>query len=250
LKPDSLFSKDIISGIELYYANSVNVIGGNIVLEDEEFHHAVKVMRHTQGDVLYITDGAGNIYSGVIECIEKNRLIAKVNDAKHFENKSSNIWFCFPRLKNPDRFEFALEKCVELGITNFLIFDSIRSVAKGGKAERWNKILLAAMKQSIRTYMPKLEFVGPLKKIAELSGEKIVLEQETDKNISGNITKDEKQNYYFIFGPEGGLTPDELNMFDKDSQYSLSNARLRSETAIISAAVIVTERFNRIDLLI
>lgn len=247
MKPDSLFSKNIISGIELYYSYPANITEDRIILKDEEFHHSMKVMRHVQGDVIYITEGAGNIYLCHIELIGRNNLIAKIDEKKHIENKLSNIYFCFPRLKSPDRFEFALEKCVELGITNFLIFDSTRGIAKGGKAERWSKILLAAMKQSLRTNLPTLEFIGPLKKIAESDGVKIVLEQEAGKRIKDHIIIEDDKKYYFVFGPEGGLTQGELDLFNKESLYSLNSARLRSETAIVSAAVIITGKVKSVD---
>jgi 16S rRNA (uracil1498-N3)-methyltransferase len=244
LRQNPLFSKDVISGIELYYTEPKNLAGDRIVLEGDDFNHAIKVMRHTIGDQLYITDGAGNMYSSVMEYIEKGRLIAAINDTKKFENKSANIYFCFPRLKNPDRFEFALEKCVELGITNFLIFDAARGVAKGGKAERWSKILLAAMKQSLRTHTPMLEFCGALKTIANIEGSKIVLEQEAEKEINEEIIQHNAQKYYFVFGPEGGLTSEEAALFNSESFYALNPARLRSETAIMTAAAYIKNRLK------
>ena len=73
-----------------------------------------------------------------------------------------NIFFCIPKLKYSDRFEFALEKCTELGITNFIIFDSERSIHKSDKKERWEKIVLSAMKQSLRSYLPNITVINSL----------------------------------------------------------------------------------------
>ena len=143
-------------------------------------------------------------------------------------------------MKYSDRFEFSLEKCTELGITNFLIFNSERAIHKSNKKERWEKIVLSAMKQSLRSYLPEIAVINSLKDICNIEGDKIILEQNSQKKISGlKINPEEK--YYFIFGPEGGFTNEELELFDKNSLYSLADNRLRTETAVIKCASIVVE---------
>ncbi len=145
-----------LSNIELYYSSQIKNKNEIIINEAEDFKHIVKVMRHSIDDEVYVTNGEGKIFKSKISEINKNSLTAIIEDTMEYENKFSNITFCIPKLKSPDRFEFALEKCVELGITNFIVFDSERTVAKGNKIERWNKILISAMKQSLRSYLPKI----------------------------------------------------------------------------------------------
>ncbi len=207
-----------------------------INLTGDEFHHAVKVMRNKEGSEVFITDGNGIIYTCNINKILKDRLSAEIVDQKKYKNKLSNITFCFPVLKNPDRFKFALEKCTELGITNFIIFNSNRSVAKVKNIEKWNKTLLAAMKQSLRAYLPKLQSIENLKELLNLDGEKIIFDQSGKNIFSKEIIKVDV-NYYFIFGPEGGFTEEELSYFSK--VYSLAENRLRSETAIVKCASLI-----------
>ena len=228
-----------LSNIELYY--SAQITNNNlIIVEDDDFKHIVKVMRHALGDEIYITDGLGKIYRSKILEIKKNSLTAAIEETINHDNKFSNIIFCIPKLKSNDRFEFALEKCVELGITNFIIFDSERTIAKGNKIERWNKILISAMKQSLRSYLPNISLRNSVEEIKNLQGEKIIFEQNSAETFL-RFKNDLSKKYYFVFGPEGGLSENELNLFEENEKYNLSSNRLRSETAVIKCASIVDE---------
>lgn len=223
-----------LSNIELYYS-PVGLINNELHIHGEDFKHITKVMRHSVGDSIFVTDGNGNIFEASIMDIDKSNLSAKLLNSYQYEDEKSNYIFCIPKLKNPDRFEFALEKCVELGITNFIIYESKRTVSKGDKSERWNKILISAMKQSLKCYLPNLKIVNSLKDIIVLKGEKVAFEQNSTKKIT-TLKTDPQVNYYFIFGPEGGLDKDELELFNPENIYKLTENRLRSETAIINAA--------------
>jgi 16S rRNA (uracil1498-N3)-methyltransferase len=228
-----------LSDIELYYAPLQYIQGNKIIIEDDEFNHMVNVMRNRTGDEIYVTDGMGNIYRSVIFKILKTKVICDIKFNLHFENKLSNLTFCIPKLKSNDKIEFALEKSVELGITNFIIYNAKNSVAKGFKFERWQKIILSAMKQSLRSFLPGISAFNSLEEIKKLSGEFIIFEQNSERNISA-IRLNNKLNYYFIFGPEGGLDREEIDLADKENVYSLGTNRLRTETAVITTAAIIT----------
>ena len=226
-----------LSNIELYYTSEENVSDKTLSLAGDEFKHSVKVMRSKIGDTIYITNGVGSIFKTEISSIEKDKLSSRINETINTENKFENIFFCIPKLKNPDRFKFAIEKCVELGITNFIIFESTKMIAKGTNIKRWEKIALAAMKQSLRAYLPRIKLVKNISGIAESNGEKIIFEQNAERKFQ--LDFEINKRYYFIFGPEGGLTEDELNLFDTELVYSLSDHRLRSETAIVKVASLI-----------
>lgn len=227
-------NSDILSNVELYYAPEENISADRIVIDGDEFKHAVLVMRNVVGGVIYVTNGIGSIFKNEIVSIEKHILKAKILEEIKRENELYNITFCIPRLKNPDRLKFAIEKSVELGITNFILFDSERTVSKSSNINRLEKIALAAMKQSLRAFVPKIKILDSLKSISLLTGEKILLEQNAKWEFV--FTNNNKEGYFFIFGPEGGLTENELNLFDEARKFSLGDHRLRSETAIIKCA--------------
>ena len=222
-----------LSEVELYYSTNVDLQKNQITLEEDEFRHIVKVMRHKAGDLLYITDGSGKIYKTQITEILKTSVVAKIEDSIEQPDNYKNITFCIPILKNPDRLKFALEKSVELGITNFILFSSRRTIGKSKNIERLNKILLSAMKQSLRANLPKIKIMK-LDEMFKLKGKKVVFDQKAQKRFTSEINKDELS--FFIFGPEGGFDKIELNYFEESDFFSLSNSRLRSETAVVVCA--------------
>jgi 16S rRNA (uracil1498-N3)-methyltransferase len=222
-----------LSNIELYYAPPENVDGVKISLEGEEYHHAVNVMRNSVGDLIHITDGNGNLFKSKISEIKKSKLNAEIIETEQFEDKASNIYFCLPILKNSDRQKFAIEKCVELGITNFILFTSKHTIPKKIKIEKFNKTALAAMKQSLRTFSPKITS-STFDDIIKSPGNKILFDQNSEISFDGNFSVEGP--VYFLFGPEGGFEESELEAIPQKKRFSLSSNRLRSETAIIKCA--------------
>ena len=222
------------SDIELYYTPDKNISKSTIFLNHDEYKHAVKVMRNSIGSTIYITNGTGSIFKCEIVSIEPNKLTATILEKYNSENRLRNIFICIPKLKNPARFKFALEKCAELGVVNFIVFESERTVSKGTNILRWEKILLSAMKQSLNSFKPNIQLINSLAEIAKLNGKKIIFEQNSDQEFK--FLNHSALDCYLIFGPEGGLTENELNLFDNKVIYSLGDKRLRSETAIVKVA--------------
>jgi len=231
-----------LSNEELYYT-SHSIIEDSILIDGEEAHHITHVMRHIKGDTIHITDGNGSIYKSIISEIGKRNVLARGIESIKYENKLSKITMCVPRLRNADRLEFALEKCVELGITNFIVFDSKRTVAKGEKAERWQKIILSGMKQSLRAWIPKVSYAKDLTEIYKLEGTKVLFDQNASQTLQQYVGTNKKlltKNHFFLFGPEGGFTEDECIAISEENRVKLTDNRLRSETAIITAASLLT----------
>lgn len=233
---------EFLSNIELFYTSSEFISENKIHLCGEEFNHAVKVMRYKSGDKIYITNGAGKINKCLIQNISKEALEASIIDSIQYQNKFEKIIFCLPKLKNPERVKFSIEKCVELGVTNFVLVNSDRTISKNNNIDRWNKIALAAMKQSLRSFMPNISMIGNLDSIAKLPGEKIIFEQNSQQTLASLKLKNEIT--YFIFGPEGGFSERELNIFDQINIYRVARNRLRSETAVIFAASFLNQKIE------
>ncbi len=227
---------EFLSDIELYYSPVLEVGDLKAELTGEEFHHSVHVMRKKVGDTIYVTNGRGVVIFGVIDNIKKEALTIRLTEQRELENKLGNITFCFPVLKNPDRIKFIFEKCTELGITKFILFNSARSIAKVRNIEKWNKTLLSAMKQSLRTYLPSISVNEDIKTLFNLNGEKIVFDQK-GKKIFSKYRIDNRQ-FFLIFGPEGGLNDEELSF--SEEVYKISDNRLRTETAIIKCASLIS----------
>ncbi|MGD1006007.1 MAG: RsmE family RNA methyltransferase [Ignavibacteriaceae bacterium] len=228
-----------LSNIELFYSKPEYFKQNEIILEGDECRHAVKVMRHHSGDEIFVTNGDGKIFYGIINKILKDTLSVTIKKEFTYKNKFSAIVFCLPKLKNPERFEFALEKCAELGITNFIVFESERTISKSSKIDRWHKILLSAMKQSLQSFLPVISTANSIEEIKNIEGKKFIFEQNTG-NVFRGLPKDIMGKYYFLFGPEGGFSQKELEIFKDNELFRLADNRLRSETAIIKCASLLT----------
>lgn len=228
---------EFLSDIELYY--SKDITGDIVILSGEEKDHAIKVMRHSEEDELFITDGQGKIFTTKITGIDKERILAQVSAVRSYENPFENFVFCIPKLRSHERFEFALEKCTEMGITNIIVYSAVRGVVKGEKKERWKKIVVSAMKQALRAYLPELSYINRLSELNNFPGQKIILDQHGTENL--NFKKfDPGEKYFFIFGPEGGLEPSEIQSLKRTFYFKLADNRLRTETAVVKAAALLT----------
>ncbi len=90
-----------LSGVELYYSINVDRKKNQITLDSDEFKHIVKVMRHREGDLLYVTDGLGKIYESRIDKFSKASVIVKIENSVEQSDEFNNITFCIPILKEP-----------------------------------------------------------------------------------------------------------------------------------------------------
>jgi len=190
-------------------------------------------MRNSVDDKIFVTDGKGSIYTSKITSVSVDHLSANIIERRVFENKAGNIWFCIPVLKNPDRIKFAFEKCVELGITNFILFSSKYTLTKKVKPEKFQKTVLAAMKQSLRAFLPQIK-TASFSEIIQFDSVKILFEQNAQKEFIGKVQQNKPA--YCLFGPEGGFDENEIESVDRENHFYLSANRLRSETAIIKCA--------------
>lgn len=231
-----------LSDSELYY--STNLSGKQIILEDNEASHAGRVMRHNVGDNLFITDGKGNIYDTTIETISKKTIELTITSSNTYVNHLDNIELCIPRIKVQDRLEFAIEKVVELGFTNILIYESDRAIGKKDKTDRWEKIAIAAMKQSLRSYLPQIFFTKNVFDNLKNSTT-FLFDQNAPLYINDYLYEnrlESSKNYRLIIGPEGGFSEREYKLAKNLLKLKLSNYRLRSETAVITAASVISQQ--------
>ena len=169
--------------MELFY--STNIDDNIISLNEVESAHCLRVLRHKIGDSVEVTDGKGNRYSGIISVASK---ICKIEIAeKHFEKPAiTQLHIAIASPKSIDRFEWFLEKATELGIETITPLLCRFSERKHINAERCGKILLSAMKQSNRVYLPVLNEM--------MSFEKFIAIPSTVKKLIAHCEESEKLN--------------------------------------------------------
>lgn len=223
--------------MQLFYTPDIN--GIEYLFTEEESKHAIRVLRLNVGDQISMVDGKGNFYEAVITDAHPKRCKVLVqNVVKEYGKRNYFLHMAISPLKNPDRFEWFLEKATEIGIDEITPLLCERTEKKNINLERSNRILESAMKQSIKAYHPVL---NPLTKLSDL----VQRAEEKTKMIatcegSREFIRDcyhAGESAIIMIGPEGDFTAEEIlaatnNQFHK---VTLGESRLRTETAGIAA---------------
>ncbi|MDB5240005.1 MAG: rRNA methyltransferase, partial [Spirosoma sp.] len=126
-------------------------------LTEDDSRHAVRTLRLGTGDVIAVTDGHGNRYAGVITQADARRCAFRITGIQKTRPRPFSIRICVAPTKNNDRIEWFVEKAVEIGIEQISFFIGKHSERRVFKLERLEKIAVAAMKQSLQSYLPQLD---------------------------------------------------------------------------------------------
>lgn len=221
--------------MNLFYTPPEQVRGNALTLTGDEAGHAVKVLRFQAGDVIFVTDGAGTRFEGRIESAEKNKISISILD-KQITLKPFELVLVLGLIKNRQRLEFAVEKAVELGATEIILFKSDHSERGKVNTERLQAIALSAMKQSLRSWLPAVLYRESLEVAMQgYTDHVLVAAHEKEKNNAPGIF-DLNTNYLALAGPEGGFSDTEIRMLTERNArlISLGDYRLRSETAVVA----------------
>jgi len=207
-------------------------------LSEEDAHHCTVVMRNRIGDVIWGTDGKGNAYQLEIINIQKKTVFAKqINHYPQLGEPKLETCIAFALLKNSSRMEMIIEKAVELGATHIYPFVAKRSEKKSVSLERLQKIAIAAIKQCKRSKIPEIQCFNSFQTlISENKKWKIpkFLGYCEAKTYISHFQEQISQNpSFFIIGPEGDFTPEEIEFAIENHIhiFLLGNTRFRAETA-------------------
>jgi len=230
--------------MEYYYTpkENVNLEKNELLIDGFEFKHLTRVLRKAVGDLIIVTDGLLNIYECKISKIENSRIICKIIDTKYnLYEPDINISLFISPLKNISRFEFAIEKSVELGVKSIQPVITEHTVSKNlfgnSKMERLNKIVIGAMGQSQRCYLPVLNNTMSFNEMVSSTAggkNKIVMYEFSDDTAKYVIDSPSK-DVALLIGPEGGFSSDEISTLSAHGWRvrSLGERKLRTETAAI-----------------
>ena len=228
--------------MEHFYTPKKFISQNSLVIEGDEAYHLKKVLRKNSGDVIRVTDGENSLYECFIEKISKEKIECKIisNIDDTFEPKIK-IHLYPALLKSRERFEFMLEKSVELGVHEIHPVISEHVVNKSAnKTKRWNTISLSAMKQSQRCFLPKvnppIDFETAIKNCAT---EHKLIAHEKSENLFSILPSGKKLELSAVsvfIGPEGGFSDEEISLAEsyEAKVISLGKRKLRSETAALS----------------
>lgn len=224
--------------MHLFYAPD---IAETLTLPEVESGHCVRVLRLAEGDEIGIVDGHGTFYRAAVSLAHAKRCTVKILQAEaRPPHWSGNIEIAIAPTKNLDRIEWFAEKAVEMGVDAIVPLLCRFSERKELKTERLEKILISAMKQSLKAVLPRLDEMTPFERYVNepFQGQKFIAHCYADSErrllsqcyVAGADAR-------VLIGPEGDFSPEEVALAVARGYIpvSLGASRLRTETAGVAA---------------
>jgi 16S rRNA (uracil1498-N3)-methyltransferase len=219
-----------------------------LVLDEDNSRHIVSVLRMDAGEEMHLTNGSGILATAVIADPHKKKCRVTITDRTHIARPGRRSAIGISLLKNPVRFEWFLEKATELGIGEIFPLLCARTEKQHFRQQRMQNVLVSALLQSRQVWMPVLhEPAGMDKTWAAFAGfdHRYIAHCETDpnkKNLLGHLHAGANSQLVLI-GPEGDFTAAEIASAQENGfvPVALGTTRLRTETAGITAAVLLQQ---------
>lgn len=213
---------------------------GNVSFPEEESKHIVRVLRMREGDTFCVTNGKGSLFDAeLIDAHPKRAMANLLNRREGYDNRAFKLSIAIAPTKLNERTEWFLEKATEIGIDEIKLFASYHSERRVVNVDRFKKIVVAAMKQSVKSNMPIVEEMQTFENLVrqDFSGQKFIawIDEEVKDQLCNLY--DKGSDVLVLIGPEGDFSKDEVELAKANGfvPVSLGEARLRTETAAIVA---------------
>lgn len=218
-------------------------------MPEEEAAHCLRVLRLGVGDEVMLTDGKGCFYKAVISAATGKRCQVKVTETVEQEPLwNGHLHLAMAPTKNMDRIEWLAEKATEIGFDELSFLNCRYSERKVIKTERVEKIVVSAVKQSLKARKPvvneMIDFARFVKQ--DFTGQKFIAHcNEGEKPLLKEILVP-GEDALVLIGPEGDFSPEEVKQAESLGfrSISLGKSRLRTETAAL-VSVHIMNLFNQ-----
>lgn len=228
--------------MNIFYTPDIS--GSRYTLDEAESKHCIRVLRFNKGDLLSLVDGQGNKYEAEISDPNPKRCTVDViSKISGFEKRNYYLHVAIAPTKNIDRYEWFVEKATEIGVDEITPLLCEHSERKQVNNERTEKVIISAMKQSLKAYKPVLNNLTNFGAFCRMDnpGLKFVAHcEEGNKDHLFDLIKP-NERVTILIGPEGDFSSAEIETAVKlgFKEVSLGNSRLRTETAGIVACDVV-----------
>ena len=224
--------------MHLFYVPELTPSTKSIYLSEDESKHACRVLRLKMNDEVLLLDGVGGVYNARIDEDNPKKCLLQITAVTQKEKPTHEVHIAIAPTKNMDRIEWFVEKATEIGVTELTLIICDHSERKIVKTERLEKILVSAMKQSKRSFIPKLNPVVSFSEFLKQYSQGALAHCEDGEKKTLN-TVYQASNYPILIGPEGDFSTKEI-VSAKAQGYDfvkLGNTRLRTETAGLYACI-------------
>ena len=229
--------------MHIFYTPDIS--GKTYTLDETESKHCIRVLRLSKGDEITLVDGRGGFFTAEIADPNPKRCTVNIIKSElNFSQRNFKFHVAIAPTKNIERLEWFLEKATEIGIDRVTPLLCRYSERKEIKHDRLEKVMVSAMKQSLKAYLPKLDELTKFNDFIKLpfAGQKFIAHcEEQHREFLKNLVKS-GENYLILIGPEGDFSPEEIEMAIQAGfqPVSLGESRLRTETA----GVVACHTFN------
>ncbi len=223
-----------------------------LIIEGEEFRHAVNVLRIKEGEEIIVCDGSGLEYISKVEKINKKDFTVGILSSKKSDVEAKTDVTLIAGYLKGDKTELVVQKAVELGAKKIVVFNSeyCSAYMNENKLSRLNKVSVESAKQCGRAIAPKViyedTFKGALKCGASCDNKLFACEFATSSEVSFN---DLKGSTAIVVGSEGGFSIKESELA-KELGYKtiyLGKRILRAETASIALLGIIMHSLGELE---
>ena len=236
--------------LTLFFSDQIST-GQRQVLENEEAHHAIKVLRLNTGEVIKISDGVGNWVSGPIVEIAKKELYVSITERGQIQAAKPEL-VLVQAITKSDRNKEMLELAVEAGVDRIIPWQSERSISKwqSDSEQKWQVGIKQSCKQARQVKLPQLMQVMSTSEVIKSIGEcgfGIVFHEEASTKFSDLTIPNSQSSVYLVIGPEGGISEQELLSFQNNGSkvVRLGDTVLRSAHAGFAALSAVQTKLGR-----
>jgi 16S rRNA (uracil1498-N3)-methyltransferase len=236
--------------LTLFFSDQIST-GQRQVLESDEAHHAIKVLRLNIGEIIKISDGLGKWVSGPIVEIAKKELFISISERGEIQAAKPEL-VLVQAITKSDRNKEMLELAVEAGVDRIIPWQSERSISKwqSDSEEKWQVGIKQSCKQARQTKLPNLMQVmstAELVKTIGSGGYGIVFHEEASTKFSELTIPNSQSSVYLVIGPEGGISEQELLSFQNNGSkvVRLGDTVLRSAHAGFAALSAVQTKLGR-----
>ena len=233
--------------LPFFYKEDIDATATIATMDEDTSKHVVQVLRMQNGEQLQLTNGKGDLFTAEITDAHKKHCAVKIINTASQQRPTSNITIAISLVKNNSRFEWFLEKATEIGVREIIPLLCQRTEKQHFRFDRMKTILVSAMLQSQQTWLPVLhepvKFNDLIKKQKTASSQYFIAHCiEDSKQPLARQHINTSANLHICIGPEGDFSAEEIDLaLQKEFiPVSLGETRLRTETAGIVAATLLT----------
>lgn len=218
-------------------------IATTLTLSEVESGHCCRVLRMRQGDDIQVVDGNGRVYEcRIVDANPRRTSVEILNVIEENQHWSPHITLAVAPTKNIDRMEWLAEKAVEIGVDKFVFINCKHNVRRVVKRERIEKIMISAMKQSLKCRLPKLVEITEFNSFIEdnsFSSRYFGYCDADTPRLDFVDAYDGREDIVVMIGPEGDFSHDEVSRAIELGwkPVTFGNTRLRTETAALYSLV-------------